>query len=67
MTLKINDMEVDILFPQMYRSTNRRGSVLELEIWFRIVHITHKDAAGFAAYREQTVDAAIDRTLRISR
>jgi hypothetical protein len=44
----------------MYRSTNRRGSVAEPEVWFRIVHITLDGADGalVAAYREQTVEIA---------
>ncbi len=45
----------------MYRSTNRRESLAELEIWFRIVHITldGPDGAPVAAYREQTVEIAL--------
>ena len=43
----------------MYRSTNRRASVAEPEVWFRIVHITLDDANSFPAYREQTVEIAL--------
>ncbi|MFQ5803815.1 MAG: hypothetical protein ACE5JQ_13040 [Candidatus Methylomirabilales bacterium] len=45
----------------MYRSTNRRSSVAEPEVWFRIVHITldGPDGAPVAAYREQTVEIAL--------
>jgi hypothetical protein len=45
----------------MYRSTNRRSSVAEPEVWFRIVHITldGADGAPVAAYREQTVEIAL--------
>ena len=46
--------------PQMCRSTNRRSSVAEPEVWFRIVHIT-LDCHGtlVAAHREQTVEIAL--------
>ena len=47
--------------PQMCRSTNRRGSVLEPEICFRIVHVAQESQEGgpTAAYREQTVEIAL--------
>jgi hypothetical protein len=45
----------------MCRSTNRRGSVLEPEVWFRIVHVAPEaqDGAPVAAYREQEVEIAL--------
>jgi hypothetical protein len=45
----------------MCRSTNRRGSVPEPEIYFRIVHATQNghNGAPVAAYREQTVEIAL--------
>jgi hypothetical protein len=45
----------------MYRSTNRRASLAEPEIWFRIVHVAVDGANGtpVAAYREQTVEIAL--------
>jgi hypothetical protein len=45
----------------MYRSTNRRSSVAEPEVWFRIVHVAvdGADGAPVAAYREQTVEIAL--------
>ena len=47
--------------PQMCRSTNRRSSVAEPEVWFRIVYLTPKGDNGepVAAYREQTVEIAL--------
>ena len=44
----------------MCRSTNRRSSVADPEVWFRIVHIT-LDCHGtpVAAQREQTVEIAL--------
>jgi len=47
--------------PQMCRSTNRRGSVPEPEVWFRIVHIAQEGHNGgpVATYREQTVEIAL--------
>lgn len=52
---------LDLPTPRMYRSTNRRSSVAEPEVWFRIVHITldGADGAPVAAYREQTVEIAL--------
>ena len=43
----------------MSRSTNRRESVAEPEVWFRVVHITLENTAGSATYREQTVEIAL--------
>ena len=45
------------LAPQMSRSTNRRASVAEPEVWVRIVHII-VDSPN-TAYRQQTVEIAI--------
>ena len=41
----------------MYRSANRRETVAEPEVWFRIVHVAldAKNGGPVAAYREQTV------------
>ena len=52
--------------PQMCRSTNRRSSVAEPEVWFRIVHIT-LDCHGtlVAAHREQTVEIALGPADRV--
>ena len=48
------------LAPLMCRSTNRRFSAAEPEVWFRIVHITLDSQNGpVAAYREQTVEIAL--------
>ena len=49
------------LAPQMSRSTNRRPSLTEPEIWFRIVHITPeiKDLRQEATDRAQTVEIAL--------
>ncbi len=47
------------LAPLISRSTNRRESVAEPEVWFRIVHITLENTAGSVAYREQTVEIAL--------
>ena len=47
--------------PQMYRSTNREGSIAQLEVWFRIVHVAregHNDGIE-AVYREQRVEIAL--------
>ena len=41
----------------MCRSTNRRSSVSEPEVWFRIVHIT-MDSQN-TGYRKQTVEIAL--------
>jgi hypothetical protein len=45
----------------MCRSTNRRGSIAEPEVWFRIVHISQEGHNGgpVVAYREQTVEIAL--------
>lgn len=45
----------------MYRSTNRRESLAEPEVWFRIVHVALDGPGGapVAAYREQTVEIAL--------
>ena len=43
----------------MCRSTNRRGSIPESEIYFRIVHAALDSGNGTTAYREQTVDIAL--------
>ena len=45
----------------MCRSTKRRSSVAEPEVWFRIVHLTLEGDNGepVAAYREQTVVTAL--------
>ena len=43
----------------MSRSPNRRGSLAEPEVWFRIVHITLEDAAGSAASHEQIVEIVL--------
>jgi hypothetical protein len=45
----------------MCRSTNRRGSTPEPEIYFRIVHVAQDghNSAPLAAYREQTVEIAL--------
>jgi hypothetical protein len=45
----------------MCRSTNRRGSIPEPEIYFRIVHVVQEIHTGdsVAAYREQTVEIAL--------
>jgi hypothetical protein len=42
----------------MYRSTNRRETLAEPEVWFRIVHVVldARNGAPVAAYREQTVE-----------
>lgn len=46
------------LAPRMCRSTNRRGSAPEPEIWFRIVHIAleSRNDGPMAVYREQAVE-----------
>ena len=45
----------------MYRSTNRRETLAEPEVWFRIVHVAldARTGAPLAAYREQTVEIAL--------
>ena len=43
----------------MSRSTNRRESLAEPDVWFRIVHITLENTAGSVAYREQTVEVTL--------
>ena len=45
----------------MYRSTNRRETLAEPEVWFRIVHVALDARKGgpVAAYREQTVEIAL--------
>jgi hypothetical protein len=47
--------------PQMCRSTNRRESHTDTEVWFRIVHLGQEGHHGgpTAAYREQTVEIAL--------
>jgi hypothetical protein len=47
--------------PQMCRSTNRRESLTDTEVWFRIVHLGQEGHHGgpTAAYREQTVEIAL--------
>jgi len=46
----------------MYRSTNRRETLAEPEVWFRIVHVAldARTGAPLAAYREQTVEIALE-------
>jgi hypothetical protein len=45
----------------MCRSTNRRESLTDTEVWFRIVHLVQEGHHGgpTAAYREQTVEIAL--------
>ena len=45
--------------PLSSRCTNRRGSLAEPEVWFRIVHITLEDPASSTTYVEQTVEIAL--------
>jgi hypothetical protein len=47
--------------PEMCRSTSRRGSVPEPEVYFRTVPIAQEgqNGAPIAAYREQRVEIAL--------
>jgi hypothetical protein len=45
----------------MCRPTNRRESLTDTEVWFRIIHLGQEGHHGgpTAAYREQTVEIAL--------
>ena len=50
--------------PQVYQSTNRRSSLTEPEVWFRIVHVTPelRDVRQEPTDRAQTVEIALGPT-----
>jgi len=50
---------VFVVAPRKQPSTNRRGSLTNPEIWFRIVHVTLDESNGSAAYHEQKVEVTL--------